>query len=97
MDIGTLEKLMRDKKVTNAGAFAEKMRLIWDNAIRYNGIHSVVGAYAHKLSVLFEALFVSVAFCYSFCRMKPILDSDATSPKNIRVEDLRAQLDQATR
>jgi hypothetical protein len=55
MDLGTVEKLLKEKKITTAAAFAEKMRLVWDNAIRYNGIHHVVGSAAHALSGIFEA------------------------------------------
>jgi len=57
MDLGTVSKKLTNAEYPSAEAFAEDVRLVWSNAITYNGPESEVHQMAQELSDLFEASF----------------------------------------
>jgi len=81
MDLGTVSKRMRDGAIKTVDSFCEKVRLIWSNAIKYNGMNHEIGGLALQLSAVFEA------------RMKPILEAETSSMQNIDVNELRRRLE----
>lgn len=64
MDLATVQKLVLEKKIMNVEEFCQKVRLIWNNAILYNGSSSEVGRLAVDMSSFFEN------------KMKPIIETE---------------------
>jgi hypothetical protein len=54
MDLGTILNDIKEKKIVNVEQFCKNVRLVWDNAMLYNGPTSNVGNIAIRFSVMFE-------------------------------------------
>mmetsp|Transcript_26389 Transcript_26389/g.63656 ORF Transcript_26389/g.63656 Transcript_26389/m.63656 type:complete len:581 (-) Transcript_26389:277-2019(-) len=54
MDLGTVKENLTNGLYDTPEAFASDVRLVWSNAIKYNGEHSDVASIARELSGLFE-------------------------------------------
>lgn len=87
MDLGTVQKLLKDKKIINVLGFCQKVRLIWSNAILYNGEHHEIGLLASQLSQLFEN------------RMKSTIEAEkiTITPQTIDTTDLKRKIETYTR
>uniref|UniRef100_A0A6B2L0Q8 PHD-type domain-containing protein n=1 Tax=Arcella intermedia TaxID=1963864 RepID=A0A6B2L0Q8_9EUKA len=57
MDLGTVEKKLRDEKYRNMHQFANDVRLIWSNAETFNGPEHNVTKLAYEVREVFEKLF----------------------------------------
>jgi hypothetical protein len=71
MDLGTIQRDIREKKIVNVEQFCKNVRLIWDNAMLYNGPTSNVG----KIAIAFSALFEN--------KVKELVESDGNVNLNL--------------
>jgi hypothetical protein len=78
MDLSTVQKNLKDRKITTAEQFYQQMRLIWDNCILFNGEHHSVSQCALRLSQQFEI------------KMKPILAQE--NPKVMDANELKQKI-----
>jgi hypothetical protein len=83
MDLSTVQKNLKDKKITTAQQFYQQMRLIWDNAILFNGEQHFVGQAALRLSKHLEI------------KMKPILAQE--NPQTMDASELKHKITVLTR
>jgi hypothetical protein len=83
MDLDTVQKNLKAKKIMSVEQFCQKMRLIWTNAIDYNGSHHDVGKSALVLAAYFED------------RMKPVLAQE--NPQAVDASELKHKINIATR
>jgi hypothetical protein len=83
MDLGTVQKNLREKKIMSVEQFCQKMRLIWTNAVDYNGSLHEVGKFALTLAAYFED------------RMKPILAQE--NPRAVDASELKHKINIFTR
>jgi hypothetical protein len=54
MDLGTIQQQLAANKFSSVDEWKADVRLVWKNAIKYNGMETFIGIFAQELSNVFE-------------------------------------------